>query len=260
MRPHILLTNDDGVFAPGIQHLWNLLKEMAEITIVAPASDQSGVGMCITTRTPLRLEKVEWPQASSVWSISGTPADAVKLGLNKVVHQRPDIIISGINRGTNAGRNVLYSGTIGAAIEGVMHGIPSIAFSCWDSVDPDYLPTGGYIPRLVHYILENPMPTGTFLNVNFPSKKFGEIKGVKMVRQGKELWMEDPKERSHPIERNNYFWLGAKLMEFDDEHAESDIIWLKKGYVTVVPVHVGELTDHHHLQSQKNILEDLFNF
>jgi len=255
-KPKILITNDDGIDAPGIRHLWNALKDHADLTVVAPSHEQSATGLSITIRQPLHIRKVEWSEGGNAWSVSGTPADCVKLALNVVLSGPPDLIVSGINRGSNAGRNVFYSGTVAGAIEGVMHDIPSIAFSCQEFKNPNFLLVESYVPSIVDYVLTNPMPKGTLLNVNFPKLDNGAIKGFRMTRQGQEFWIENPDMRTHPLEGSAYYWLGAKLAEFD-EHEDSDITWLKKGYLTAVPVHVGELTDHVHLSASKNAFERL---
>lgn len=256
-RPKILVTNDDGIHAPGIRHLWSALKDIADLTIVAPASEQSAVGLSITVRNPLRIHAVDWPENTAAWSITGTPADCVKMGVKIILKEKPDLIVSGINRGSNAGRNVMYSGTVGGTIEGIIQGIPGIAFSCLDYFDTDYKKVETFIPHLVDYVLKHPLPTGTLLNVNFPSNHH-EIKGIKLTRQGKEFWAEDPHERNHPAEGHSYYWLGAKLQQFE-EHEDSDILWLSRGYIAAVPVHVGELTDHNHLYNTREHFEGILN-
>ena len=248
--PRILITNDDGISAAGIHFLWTALKDIADITIVAPAKEQSAVGLGITVREPLRIEKNTHFGSTPAWSVTGTPADCVKMALSKLLEKPPQMVVSGINRGSNAGRNVLYSGTVAGAIESTMRGIPSIAFSCYDFISPDYGVAAEGISYVVRHVLEHTLPSGTLLNVNFPPKIAGNIKGFKMARQGKEYWIEDPEERHHPAESHSYYWLGAKLAEFE-EHEESDVTWLRKGYVTAVPVHIGELTDYNHLASRK---------
>lgn len=261
-RPKILITNDDGIHAPGIRHLWNALKDFADLVVCAPLAEQSAVGLSITIRHPLHIQKINWHAPVSLyhntnehvdavtWAVNGTPADCVKLGLSVIFDEAPDLVVSGINRGTNAGRNVLYSGTVAGAIESVMQGIPAIAFSCRDFMEPNYELYEKEIPLIVKHALENPLPQGTLLNVNFPDKSFTEVKGFRMTRQGKELWMENPDKRTHPAEGSEYYWLGAKIAQFE-EHEESDITWLKKGYITAVPVHVSELTDHGHLEAHR---------
>jgi 5'-nucleotidase len=193
-----------------------------------------------------------------VWAINGTPADCVKLGLHAIMQQVPDLVVSGINRGSNAGRNLLYSGTVGGATEGVMHDIPSIAFSCCDFEDPDYLGAADHVRQIVNYAIDHRLAHGTLLNVNFPSKHGPRNQGCRMTRQGKEMWVEDPDQRYHPTEGHHYYWLGAKLLECD-EHEDSDISWLRKGYTTAVPIHVCELTDHRVLATHKSIFETTTN-
>ena len=256
-RPLILITNDDGIHAPGIKHLWSALKNYADLAIIAPAAEQSSVGLSITLRNPLHLEKIHWPESICAWSVSGTPADCVKMALRVILSKKPDLVVSGINRGTNSGRAVLYSGTVGGTIEAVMQDIPGIAFSCFDYEDPDYKSAEGLIPKIVDYILKHPLPSGTLLNVNFPSQSHNPVKGIKMTRQGKGYWGEDPDQRSHPSEGHHYYWLGAKYKEYEEE-MDGDVHLLTQGYVTAVPVHVGELTDHKHLQERRNHFEQIF--
>jgi 5'-nucleotidase len=253
----VLVTNDDGIHALGIKHLCNALKGYAEFVVVAPASEQSAVSLSTTIRHPLRIEKIHWEDHSNIWSVTGTPADCVKLALSVLLDYRPDLVIAGINRGTNAGRNVLYSGTVAATIESVIQGIPAIAFSCRDYIDPNYRCIEKYIPLVMQYVLEHPLPKGTLLNVNFPEKKFEGIKGFKLARQGNEYWGENPDMRHHPAEGHSYYWLGAKLKQ-SEEDEESDITWLKRGYMTAVPVHIGDLTDHQYLQAKRALFENLF--
>ena len=256
-RPNILITNDDGIHAPGIRVLYESLKNFGNVTVMAPSEEQSAMGMSITIRNPLQIEKHPWESGASIYSATGTPADCVKLGISVILKTKPDFVISGINRGTNAGRNLLYSGTVAGAIEGVLQGVSSLAFSCHDFTDPNYEIVGRYVPKVLEHVMEHPLPHGTLLNINFPSKEHGEIKGVKMTRQGKSMWAEDPMERAHPLGDFNYYWLGAKVLEFDEEE-DCDITWIKKGYAAAVPVHVSELTDHEHLNARKTQFEQLF--
>lgn len=253
-RPHILITNDDGIHAPGIYQLWNAVKDMADITIVAPSGEQSGVGVSITLRQPLRIEKILWPSQQEGWAVSGTPADCVKMALSSILTTPPDLVLSGINRGSNAGRNVLYSGTVGAIIESTMNGIPGIALSLVDYNPTSFDHLGKFIPDLVHYALNHPFPKGTFLNVNFPSITKGDMKGIRLTKQGKEYWGENPEKRSHPGEGHFYYWLGAKIVEFDEDD-DCDISWLRKGYAAAVPIHIDNLTDHQHLDRQREHFE-----
>jgi 5'-nucleotidase len=257
-KPFLLITNDDGIYAPGIKHLWSAVKDFADITIVAPAGEQSAVSLSSTIRHPLHIEKINWPENTSAWSVSGTPSDCVKLALKVLLPRYPDLIISGINRGTNGGRNVLYSGTVAAIIEGVLHDVPGIAFSNSDYHQPQFAWIEKLIPNFIDYALQHPFPKGTFLNVNFPYYTPEGIKGIRMTRQGKQLWIENPEQRAHPSEGNFYYWLGSKLAEFE-ELEDSDVAWLKKGYATAVPIHVSELTNHSYLNQNRELFETFIN-
>src|SRR5579883_2110596 len=190
MRPKILLTNDDGISSLGLFSLWRALAQHADITIVAPDSDQSCKGVSITTQRPLHIHPTDWQNAQA-YTVNGTTADCVKLAMQVLLPKPPDIIVSGINRGSNAGRNVLYSGTIGGVIEGSMRNIPGIAFSCDDYDAPKFERAESYILSLVHYILAHPLTPGTFLNVTFPDHE-GPIRGVRMARQGHGYWDGTP--------------------------------------------------------------------
>lgn len=258
-RPLILITNDDGIYAPGIKHLWKSVQGLADLAVVAPAGEQSAVSLSITIRHPLRIEKVEWTAPhTDVWSVNGTPADCVKLALSVILPRPPQLILSGINRGTNAGRNVLYSGTVAAIIEGIMHGIPGIAFSLGDYFNPSYQEVEAFIPSIVRYVFNHPLPEGTFLNVNFPQKTPNGFRGIRLTRQGKQYWAENPEQRQHPAENMPYYWLGSRLAEFD-EHPDCDVAWLKKGYATAVPIHIGDLTCHQHLENERDLFENFVN-
>lgn len=259
-RPHILVTNDDGIHAKGIKHLWNALKHHADVTVVAPASEQSAVGLSTTIRNPLRIDAVDWDGGHErVWCVTGTPADCVKLAFKTILKNAPDFVFSGINRGANAGRNILYSGTVAATIESVMQNVPAVAFSCNDyHIDPNYDYAASFAPAILQYILEHPLPSETILNINFPEKKFGTYKGFKMTSQGKQWWAENPDKRIHPGEGSAYYWLGSKL-HLDNPADDSDGAWLEQGYVTAVPIHVGNLTHTNHLAEKRAIFESLFN-
>lgn len=252
-RPRILITNDDGIQAPGIFHLWEALSSFADVTIVAPLLEQSCSGLSVTIRSPLKIEKFPWPSNKDTYSVTGTPADCVKLALHFILNSPPDMVVSGINRGTNAGRNVLYSGTVAGAIEASLHNIPAIAFSCQDYINTDYKGASKHIPKIIEHSLAHPLAPGTLLNINFPSKEI-DFQGFKMTQQGKEYWGEDPQERFHPAEGHAYYWIGAKMISCEEEE-DSDISWLNKGYGTAVPINVGALTDHRHLQKHRHHFE-----
>jgi len=169
------------------------------------------------------------------------------MAMSVILDSPPDLIVSGINRGSNSGRNVLYSGTIGGVIEGVLRNIPGIAFSYVDFDKPDYTKGQHLIFPLVQHLLENPLPKGTLLNVNFPDTE--KVLGMKLARQGKGFWVEDPQERLHP-EGHTYYWLGGKWNEHDEDE-ESDVHLLRQGYAAAVPIHISELTDLTHFHQRK---------
>lgn len=252
MRPHILITNDDGIHAPGIKHLWKGLSPYFDLSVVAPATEQSGVGLGITTRQPIRMEHLDWEGHPRAWSVNGTPADCVKMALGVILAENPPcLVVSGMNRGSNAGGNALYSGTVGGVIEGLMHGIPGIAFSCYDFFDPDYAEGEKHAAKIVQHVLKNPLPHGTLLNVTFPEKQYCPVKGFKMTRQGKEVLIGDLHKREHPVGQHPYYWLGYKLRT-GEEAENSEITWLQKGYCTASPLHVHELTDHSYIKATEH--------
>ncbi len=258
-KPRILIINDDGINAPGIRHLYNAVKEHAECTVVAPIAEKSGAALSMTLTKPLKISPVIWEGAENIWHVNGTPADCVKLALNSLLKMPPNLIISGINRGSNAGRNVLYSGTIGAVIEGLYrNSIPGIAFSCSDFEAPGYASFEKYVFPIVEHFLKHSLPEGSFVNVNFPSLAKERIAGVKMARQGKGFWTDRPDRRIHPIGGDPYFWLGGTWKACEEEE-ESDVRLLEQGYITCVPIHVNELTDFALLDHHRPLFEDLFD-
>ena len=261
-QPHILITNDDGIDAEGIKQLYLSLKSIARISIVAPQRDQSATSLSLTIQHPLKVEEVNWGDKTPAWSVNGTPADSVKLALSVLVSTPPDLIISGINRGSNAGRNILYSGTVACAIEAALRGIPSIAFSTYNMLTPKYEEAVQHIPSIVEHVLTHPLPDGTLLNVNFPGTElqadYQKIQGFKMTHQGKEYFLENPDIRQHPVQKSPYYWLGLRRGECVEQE-DCDIKWLQKGYVTAVPLHVSELTDRSHLLAKRDNFENSLN-
>lgn len=248
-KPHILLTNDDGISAQGLRQLWKNLSPIAKISIVAPSQEKSGTGLGITCFQSLKVHEILWEDAETqAWSVSGTPADCVKMAVNKILNERPDMIVSGINRGSNAGRNALYSGTVGAAIEGSLQGIPSIAFSCFDPSNPNYEATRDISVKIVEHFLKEPLKDANPLNVNFPSKIHSQFKGVRLARQGLRFWKEKIQRDEG---QDSAFWLGAQEQTFSNENAESDSILLEAGFVTVVPLHVNDLTHNKSFENLK---------
>ena len=254
-KPKILITNDDSIHAPGIKHLWKALKDLCDITIVAPASEKSGVGMCLTLWDPVHIHKVDWEENTPAWKVTGTPADCVRLATSRILQSPPDLVLSGINRGANSGRTLLYSGTVAGVIEASLRGIPGIAFSCQDYENPDYQAVEKYIYPLICYLLKHPLPLGCFLNVNFPTHK--EIKGVRMTSQGMSVFKEDPQHRTHP-DGYSYYWMSGKW-ELHLEKECSDVKALEEGYVAACPIFVNDLTHHETIAKRKNVFETLLN-
>jgi 5'-nucleotidase len=254
-KPNILITNDDGIYAQGLRHLWATLVDYANVTIIAPETEQSGKGLSITLRQPLLSEAIKWEKDTPAWKVNGTPADCVRLGLSVLLKDKPDLIVSGINRGSNLGRNILYSGTVGGVIEGALRNVPGIAFSCADFQSPDYKAVEHFIQPMVAQLFEHPLPSGTFLNVNFPMAD--PIRGIKLARQGMGYWIESIQEGLHP-EGHPYYWLGGKWVD-QVEHEESDVYLLQQGYAAAVPIHVNEWTDHVFLKNHKERFELLFS-
>lgn len=257
-KPKILLCNDDGIFAPGLRTLWEALHEadIADLAIIAPALERSGTGSSLTWERPLLIQKIEWEKDTPAWSVDGTPADCIKMASRIILTYKPDFIVSGINAGSNAGRNVLHSGTIGAVIEGILRGIPGMALSCESGEKPNFHVAKKYVRKLVEYLLEHPLQAGCFLNVNFPQSVDDSVKGFKLTRQGKGRWVEEP-ILHFETKRGPTYWLGGKPEE-QDEQPDCDIALLRQGYMTAVPIHVHELTDREELSRRKENFEEFF--
>jgi 5'-nucleotidase len=241
-KPKILITNDDGILAKGIKTLYESLCDIADVTIVAPMTDKSGKALSLTLRKPLHVDSFPWPNNVPAWSVSGTTTDSVKMALAALMTEPPDLVISGINRGSNAGKNVLYSGTLAGAIEASFHDIPGIAFSCESFEDPNYDLAKEYIPGIVSHFIQNPAPSNCVLNVTFPKNVTDEPTGIKIAKQGKGYWIEDISKRTHPL-GDDYYWLSGKMADFEEEE-DSDIALLKEGYITIVPLQVSDLTHY----------------
>ncbi|MGV3527342.1 MAG: 5'/3'-nucleotidase SurE [Flavisolibacter sp.] len=243
----ILVTNDDGITAPGIRNLIEAVKDLGKVVVVAPDKAQSGMGHAITIGVPLRLHKVNLFGDIEAYQCTGTPVDCVKLAVDKVLHHKPDICISGINHGANHSINVIYSGTMSAAVEAAIESIPSIGFSLLDySIDADFSAARKYARQLVQQMLDNPPDKHCVLNVNFPIAPESEVKGIKICRQAYAKYEEDFLERDDPHGRK-YYWLTGEFVNFD-EGKDTDVWALANNYVSVVPVQF-DLT-HYKLKQQ----------
>ena len=241
--PTILVTNDDGVSAPGLRALVQAMTEIGNVVVVAPDKPQSGMGHAITIGDPLRIEKVHLFGQIEAYQCSGTPVDCVKLAKDKILHRNPDLCVSGINHGSNSSINVIYSGTMSAAVEACIESIPAIGFSLLDySFEADFSAASHYAKIISQLLLKNTLPQGTLLNVNFPKLPLDEIKGIKVCRQAVAKWQEDYDERVDP-RGHKYYWLTGKFVS-NDRGEDSDEWALGQGYVSVVPVQY-DLTAKH---------------
>ena len=246
-RPLILVTNDDGINAPGIRTLISIMKDIGDIVVVAPDSPQSGMGHAITINSTLHSSKIT-PKDSEIieYSCSGTPADCVKLAINELMPRKPDLCVSGINHGSNSSINVIYSGTMSAAIEAGIEGVPAIGFSLLDySWNADFNQSKDFIRRIAINALNNKIPKGVVLNVNIPSIKKSDIKGVKICRQAMAYWVEEFDKRKNPLGQE-YYWLTGKFVN-KDQGEDTDEWALNNNYISIVPVEF-DLTAHHAIQ------------
>lgn len=248
--PLILVTNDDGISSQGIKILAKLLESAGDVYVVAPETEQSAVAHALTLHRPLKFDKA----GKRAYSINGTPTDCVIIGINKLLPQKPDIIVSGINNGGNLGDDVTYSGTVAAAMEGTLLGIPSIAISLAKDMNNGanrarpaaFKGAAGFAVKLVGMVLENGLPKDTLLNVNVPDSK--EIKGVKFTVQGKRVYDNSVKELLDPRGRR-FYWIGGGTPQGRGGE-NTDIEAVQDGYISITPVHL-DLTNHKALKHIK---------
>ncbi len=246
-KPLILVTNDDGIVAPGIRALIEVMKEIGEVVVVAPDSPQSAMGHAITINNTLKLEQVHLDKdLAQEFSCSGTPVDCVKIAVNEILKRKPDLCVSGINHGSNSSINVIYSGTMSAAVEAGIEGIPAIGFSLLDySWNADFSQIKTHVRQIASEVLKKGLPEGVILNVNFPKLRKEEIKGVKICRQAKAMWQEEFDKRTNPHGKD-YYWLTGKFVNLD-KGTDTDEWALENGYISIVPVQF-DLTAHHAMQ------------
>lgn len=245
----ILLTNDDGIFAKGIEALYLVLAEEHDVTVVAPETEQSAVGHAITWLNPLRVHTANRNGGFFGYALTGTPADCVKIAVNELLPERPQLVVSGINRGANVGVNVIYSGTVSAATEAALLGIPSIAVSI-DSFEPaDFSPAALFIPKLVALVAKEGLPPGISLNVNVPSMPADRMRGVRFTHQGRMKSLEKYDRRTDP-RNHTYYWLCNSEIESDD-HPDADSSALAAGYISITPIH-HDLTSYPALEKLKS--------
>ena len=252
-KPFILVTNDDGVDAPGIRVLVECVKDLGEVIVVAPELPQSGMGHAITIRDALRLDEVDYYKDLDIkaYSCLGTPADCVKIAKYYVSQKRkPDLVLSGINHGSNSSISVLYSGTMSAAIEGAIEGIPAIGFSVGDyGLNANFEHTREYVRTIAKQALSKGMPKGVTLNVNFPKISDEPLKGIKVCRQARARWQEEFDRRTDPYGRD-YFWLTGQFVNMD-KGEDTDEWALSNNYVSIVPC-TFDLTASYAISSLNN--------
>jgi 5'-nucleotidase len=234
-RPIILITNDDGITAPGIRSLVEAVKDLGEVVVVAPDKAQSGMGHAITIGQPLRMNKVEIFKDVEAWQISGTPVDCVKLAVDKILRRKPDICLSGINHGANHSINVIYSGTMSAAMEAAIENIPSIGFSLLDyRFEADFNAAKHYIKKIVEKVMAYKKEKHFLLNVNIPAVPLKEIQGVKVCKQAYAKYEENFDERVDP-QGKKYYWLTGEFVNFD-KGKDTDVWALQHNYISIVPI------------------------
>ena len=250
-KPLILVTNDDGISAPGIRTLISVMNEIGNVVVVAPDSPQSAMGHAITINSTLQCHKIKIDDGPQIeYSCTGTPADCVKLGINEILKKKPDLCVSGINHGSNSSINVIYSGTMSAAIEASIEGVPAIGFSLLDySWKADFSEIKNIIKNITLKSLSNGIPKCTALNVNFPKLKEKAIKGIKICNQANAYWIEKFDKRINPQGRE-YYWLTGEFIN-NDKSIESDEWALNNGFVSIVPVKF-DLTNHEVIEKIKS--------
>lgn len=242
----ILLTNDDGIQAPGLFALYQSIREMDDVVVVAPETEMSAVGHAITLSDPLRVKEVSRNGDFFGYAVSGTPADCVKIALKAVLDQKPDMVISGINQGANVGMNLIYSGTVSAATEGTILGIPSIAISLDSFIDPDFSFAASFAKKVALKVKEKGLPRGTLLNVNVPHVPEDKIQGVDVVPQGKSRVIEEFDKRIDPRQHTYYWQAGEMVME--DEDQGTDCWSVHHNRVSITPLHF-DMTSHENIES-----------
>ena len=244
-KPSILISNDDGIYAPGIYALWEAMSEIGKTTVVAPNTEKSAVGHAITISDPIRIEEVKRSNGFKGYAVNGTPADSVKIAVKSIMKVKPDIIISGINAGANVGQSLLYSGTISAASEGTFLGIPSIAISLDALRDMDFSTSKVVAKKIVNKVLEHGMPNDTLLNVNIPKDVEGGIKGYQITHQGA-IYFEDNFDKREDPRGRIYYWMTGDVKDTDIE-LESDGVAIKEGYVSITPLQL-QMTNYNFIE------------
>ena len=254
-RPLILVTNDDGIEAKGIRSLIEMVQPFGDVITVAPFHVHSGKSHAITVELPIRYRLLRAYENVKVYGCSGTPVDSVKLAFSAILPRTPDLIVSGINHGSNASVSVVYSGTMGAVIEGCLNGIPSIGFSLLDfDPDADFRAAQHYGRKIVQHVLDQGLPDATCLNVNVPPVEMSQVQGIKVCRQARGVWREEFDKRLDP-RKGEYFWLTGYFVNHENGATDTDEWALENNYISVVPVQV-DFTNYKAMERLKPIQDD----
>lgn len=246
----ILLTNDDGLYAAGLKTLLEVMEEFGKVVMVSTTESMSGMSQALTVKTPLRIKLLEENDRHRIYACNGTPTDSVKLAINQLLERMPDWVVSGINHGANASVSVLYSGTMAAAIEGCLYGVPSVGFSLNNfSPAADFSACRKYIRTVMKMVAKDSLPAGVCLNVNIPKASKEDIKGIKICRQAKGNWKEEFEKRKDPMGKT-YYWLTGIYINHEPDATDTDEWALANNYVSVVPVSV-DMTAHWYIDKLK---------
>tara|TARA_B100000575_G_scaffold174321_1_gene139745 strand:+ start:159 stop:917 length:759 start_codon:yes stop_codon:yes gene_type:complete len=251
MKPEILIVNDDGIYSPGIQALADAMVNIGNVTIVAPDKEQSGKSHSLTLSDPIRLKSVSLKKGQRGWAVSGTPVDCAKVAIKNILNKKPDLVLSGINLGANLGKNLIYSGTVSAAYEGTILGIPSAAISL-DSLKGKNFVLAKYTATIIAgHLLKHKLPKGTMLNVNVPNIDKKDLKGFLITKQGTQIFTDTYEERIDP-RGESYFWIKGEIIS-DDSSLEYDGQAVENGYISITPIQFVLTNDSYINQLQKNI-------
>ncbi len=250
----ILLTNDDGYYSTGFEALINIARGFGRVIAVAPETGNSGMSHAITIKVPLRIRKLEEREGITIYACNGTPADCIKIAMNQILDRKPDLVLSGVNHGSNSSISLMYSGTMAGAIEGCLNGCPSVGVSLLDySRNADFSASVEYGKTVVKHVVDKGLPLGTCLNVNIPIGKIEEIKGIKVCRQTKGRWVEEFDKRTDP-RGSDYYWLTGYYVNDEPTSEDTDEWALNNGYVSVVPITI-DLTNYQLIDSLASDLE-----
>jgi 5'-nucleotidase len=248
-KPLILVTNDDSIKAPGLRKLIEIMQKLGEVVVIASEQVMSGMAHAVTIQTPLMPRLLKDRAGYKEYVTNGTPTDNVKLGKHRLLNRTPDLVVSGINHGSNASINIIYSGTMAAVLEAAIDGIPAIGFSLLDYMpDADFSHVEEWVMKITKKVIDDGLPEGVCLNVNIPRISEQPIKGIKVCRQAKARWVEEFEERKDPYGRT-YYWLGGRFMN-GDKRSNTDEQALSQNFISVVPVQF-DFTAHEHIESLK---------